>query len=168
MARGIWGDMPRFHDTYFNKINGVYFTGDGAKIDEDGDFIISGRIDDVINVAGHRLGTAEVESALVAHESVAEAAVVGIPDDIVGQIPVAFVVLRHGFKESPALALTLRDHVKTIIGSFAKPKEIHFEAVLPKTRSGKIMRRLLRARARGEAITTDLSTLDDATFKAMP
>lgn len=164
MARGIWGDAQRFHDTYFDKIPGVYFTGDGARIDEDGDFVISGRIDDVINVAGHRLGTAEIESALVSHPTVAEAAVVGISDPLTGQQPVAFVVLRNGHGVTSGLTSILREHVKQTIGSFARPAHIYFETVLPKTRSGKIMRRLLRARAAGEEITADTSTLDDATF----
>jgi acetyl-CoA synthetase len=131
MARGIWGDQQRFVTTYFSKIAGVYFTGDGAKIDQDGDFIISGRIDDVINVAGHRLGTAEVESALVAHKSVAEAAVVGIADEITGQQLVAFVVLRKNFLSSSELAAELREHVKKLIGSFARPAHIYFETDLP-------------------------------------
>ena len=165
LARGIWGDSERFFSTYFDKIAGVYFTGDGAKIDDDGDFIISGRIDDVINVAGHRLGTAEIESALVAYPAVAEAGVVGVADVITGQTPVAFVVLRKGFVASQELSAELRDHVKASIGSFARPSQIHFEVVLPKTRSGKIMRRLLRARAAGEEITADISTLDEATMK---
>lgn len=163
LARGIWGDQERFLDTYFKKMKGVYFTGDGAKIDAEGDFIISGRIDDVVNISGHRLGTAEIESALVAHTSVAEAAVVGIPDEITGQRLVAFVLLMNGVLPSEKLADILKNHVKTSIGSFARPAQIYFERVLPKTRSGKIMRRLLRARALGETVTADLSTLDEAT-----
>lgn len=162
LARGIWGDMERFYETYFNKIPGVYFTGDGAKMDADGDFIISGRIDDVINVAGHRLGTAEIESALVSHSSVAEAAVVGIPDEITFEAPVAFVILKNGINPQEQLVGILKEHVKACIGSFAKPAEIHFKKSLPKTRSGKIMRRLLRAMAKGEKIESDISTLDDA------
>jgi acetyl-CoA synthetase len=161
LARGIWGDEPRFIDTYFAKMPGVYFTGDGARVDHDGDFFISGRIDDVVNVAGHRLGTAEVESALVAHEAVAEAAVVGVPDEVLGQKLVAFVTLRSGFSASEQLSLALKEQVKTIIGSFAKPALVNFVSVLPKTRSGKIMRRLLRSLAAGEEITTDISTLED-------
>ncbi|HXW52735.1 MAG TPA: acetate--CoA ligase, partial [Myxococcota bacterium] len=163
LARGIWGDQERFFDTYFRKFSDVYFTGDGAKIDGDGDFFISGRIDDVVNVAGHRLGTAEVESALVAHVSVAEAAVVGVRDEVTGQKLVAFVVLINGFTASSDLSEQLRDHVKTMIGSFAKPAAVHFATTLPKTRSGKIMRRLLRAKVSGQAVTTDVSTLDDTT-----
>jgi len=161
LARGIWGDPDRFLDTYFAKIEGSYFTGDGAKVDADGDFFISGRIDDVVNVSGHRLGTAEVESALVAHESVAEAAVVGIKDRISGQKLAAFVTLRVGFSPSDMLAEQLKDQVKQIIGSFAKPAVVTFVPLLPKTRSGKIMRRLLRALAEGEKITADISTLED-------
>lgn len=163
LARGIWGDNDRFLDTYFKKMPGYYFTGDGAKVDDDGDFIISGRIDDVVNVSGHRLGTAEIESALVSHESVAEAAVVGVPDELTGQSLHAFVLLMHGAHPSEHLDEELKNHVKNIIGSFAKPQKIYFERVLPKTRSGKIMRRLLRAKATGEAITADISTLDEAT-----
>ena len=161
LARGIWKDPDRFYETYFAKMPGVYFTGDGAKRDNDGDFFISGRIDDVVNVAGHRLGTAEIESALVAHESVAEAAAVGISDEISGQKLVAFVTLRTGYIASEELGAELKDQVKNIIGSFAKPATINFVASLPKTRSGKIMRRLLRALAAGEKITADISTLED-------
>lgn len=160
MARGIWGDQERFIDTYFNKIAGVYFTGDGAKVDNDGDFFISGRVDDVVNISGHRLGTAEVESALVAHNSVAEAAVVGIPDKLTGHQLVAFVTLMKSFQASDELASELKEHVKMAIGSFARPSTIYFEQSLPKTRSGKIMRRLLRARAAGEEILSDISTLE--------
>jgi acetyl-CoA synthetase len=167
MARGIWGDQEKFLDTYFKKMPGFYFTGDGAKIDDDGDFFISGRIDDVVNVAGHRLGTAEIESALVSHEAVAEAAAVGIADPLCGQRLVAFVQLMQGFSPSESLEEKLKAHVKDVIGSFAKPSAIHFELSLPKTRSGKIMRRLLRAKASGESIQSDISTLDDATI-ALP
>lgn len=161
MARGIWGDQKRFIDTYFSQVPGAYFTGDGAKIDEAGDFTISGRIDDVVNVSGHRLGTAEIESALVAHESVAEAAVVGIPDPLTGQRLCAFVVLMHDVEGNENLSEQLKDHVKKQIGSFARPSTITFQKGLPKTRSGKIMRRLLRSVAQGERITSDTSTLED-------
>jgi acetyl-CoA synthetase len=160
MARGIWGDQSRFIETYFKKIPDVYFTGDGAKIDQDGDFFISGRIDDVVNVSGHRLGTAEIESALVSHPTVAEAAVVGVPDELSGQQLVAFVTLMKGIGPTTELAMQLKDHVKVVIGSFARPSAIYFEESLPKTRSGKIMRRLLRAKASGEEILSDISTLD--------
>lgn len=165
MARGIWGDEERFQKTYFEKFPGYYFTGDQAHRDSDGDFSISGRIDDVVNVSGHRLGTAEVESALVSHPAVAEAAVVGALDEVTGQRLVAFVLLMSGIDESPSLSSDLKAHVAGIIGSFAKPSEIHFERVLPKTRSGKIMRRLLRAKARGQKETSDLSTLDDSSVE---
>lgn len=161
LALGIFGDEQKFLDTYFNKIPGTYFTGDAAQIDDDGDFIINGRIDDVINVSGHRLGSAEIESALVAHPSVAEAAVVGAKDDITGQKLVAFITLMPDIKESEHLITLLKDHVKEHIGSFARPAEIYVTNNLPKTRSGKIMRRLLRAKAMNEDILTDISTLDD-------
>jgi acetyl-CoA synthetase len=164
LARGIWGDQERFLHTYFSTLPNVYFTGDGALKDADGDFFINGRIDDVINVAGHRLGSAEIESALVAHEAVAEAAVVGIPDELSGQKLVAFVTLKTAFMPSELVADDLKNHVKLVIGSFAKPAVINFVKNLPKTRSGKIMRRLLRARAAGEAITSDISTLEDQSF----
>lgn len=162
LARGIWGDDQRFYDTYFKKMPGYYFTGDGATMDADGDLTITGRIDDVVNISGHRLGTAEVESALVSHQSVAEAAVVGVPDAISGQKLIAFVTLRQGVGGSPSLIEELKNQVKKSIGSFARPGEINFMPALPKTRSGKIMRRLLRSKACGEKITTDISTLEDA------
>lgn len=162
MARGIWGDQERFFDTYFKRFPACYFTGDGAKVDEEGDFTISGRIDDVVNVSGHRLGTAEIESALVSHKSVAEAAVIGIPDEVTGQRLVAFVLLKNGRIASDDLNQELKEHVKNSIGSFAKPAVINFPTTLPKTRSGKIMRRLLRAKAMGETVT-DTSTLDEST-----
>ena len=161
LARGIWGDNDRFFETYFSKIPGAYFTGDGAHRDSDGDIHISGRIDDVVNISGHRLGTAEVESALVAHDTVAEAAVVGIHDDITGQKIVAFVTLMPQQCPSDTLEETLKVQVKNTIGSFARPVKIYFSASLPKTRSGKIMRRLLRSIANGEKITADISTLED-------
>lgn len=161
LARGIWGDQERFLQTYFEKIPGVYFTGDGAHVDTEHDVHISGRIDDVVNISGHRLGTAEVESALVAHEAVAEAAVVGIHDDITGQRLVAFVTVMPHATPSPQLEELLKEQVKQCIGSFARPSAIHFSPMLPKTRSGKIMRRLLRSLASGEKITTDISTLED-------
>jgi len=142
-------------------VKGCYFTGDGARRDKDGYFWIVGRIDDVLNVAGHRLGTAEVESALVSHESVAEAAVVGRPDEIKGQGVVAFVTLRATHQPSKDLAEALRRHVAKAIGAIAKPDEIRFAEGLPKTRSGKIMRRLLKEVACGSVITGDTSTLED-------
>jgi len=164
LARGIWEDQRRYFENYFEKLPGVYFTGDGAKLDEDGDFFISGRIDDVVNVSGHRLGTAEIESALVSHESVAEAAVVGINDDITGQRLIAFVTLVNDTKPSEDLLNQIKDHVKHSIGSFARPAVINFSTALPKTRSGKIMRRLLRSLASGEKVNSDISSLEDQTF----
>ena len=161
MLRTIYGDKPRYRKEYWSEVKGCYFTGDGARRDKDGYFWIVGRIDDVLNVAGHRLGTAEVESALVSHHDVAEAAVVGRPDDIKGQAVVAFVTLRSGHKASNELAEALRRHVAHSIGAIAKPDDIRFTEVLPKTRSGKIMRRLLKQVAAGTAITGDTTTLED-------
>lgn len=161
MARTIYGDHERYKKQYWSEIPGVYFTGDGARCDEDGYFWIMGRIDDVINVSGHRIGTMEVESALVSHESVAEAAVVGRPDEIKGQGIVAFVTLAGGFSVTPNLKTELKDHVGRAIGGFAKPDEIRFTDTLPKTRSGKIMRRLLKAQELGLPVG-DLSTLEGA------
>lgn len=161
MLRTIYGDKPRYKKQYWSEVKGCYFTGDGARRDKDGYFWIVGRIDDVLNVAGHRLGTAEVESALVGHESVAEAAVVGRPDEIKGQGVVAFVVLREGHASSKDLAEKLRRHVGNVIGPIAKPDEIRFAEALPKTRSGKIMRRLLKQIAAGGDITGDTTTLED-------
>ncbi len=167
MARTIWGDPERYKTSYFPEELGgkLYLAGDGAVRDkETGYFTIMGRIDDVLNVSGHRLGTMEIESALVAHELVAEAAVVGRPDETTGESVVAFVVLkgdRPSGEEAAKLAKTLRDWVGKEIGPIAKPKEIRFGDNLPKTRSGKIMRRLLRSLAKGEAITQDISTLEN-------
>ncbi|WP_345797324.1 acetate--CoA ligase [Castellaniella sp. MT123] len=165
MIRTIWGDPERFKKTYFpSELKGYYLAGDGAQRDKDGYFWIMGRIDDVLNVSGHRLGTMEVESALVAHELVAEAAVVGRPDDTTGEAVVAFVVLNGPLPqgdEAAAMAKLLRDWVAKEIGPIAKPREIRFGENLPKTRSGKIMRRLLRVVAKGEPITQDVSTLEN-------
>ncbi|HKT09697.1 MAG TPA: acetate--CoA ligase [Gemmatimonadaceae bacterium] len=163
MLRTIWGDPDRYVQTYFSKWPGrpdLYFPGDGAKRDEDGYFWILGRVDDVLNVAGHRIGTMEVESALVSHPAVAESAVVGRQHDLKGQALAAFVTLREGFKSSPQLRDELRDHVADKIGALAKPDDILFSADLPKTRSGKIMRRLLRDIAEGRALG-DTTTLAD-------
>jgi acetyl-CoA synthetase len=163
MLRTIWGDPDRYVQTYFSKWPGrpdLYFPGDGAKRDEDGYYVILGRVDDVLNVAGHRIGTMEVESALVSHPAVAESAVVGRQHDLKGQALAAFVTLREGFKSSPALRDELRDHVAEKIGALAKPDDILFSADLPKTRSGKIMRRLLRDIAEGRALG-DTTTLAD-------
>jgi acetyl-CoA synthetase len=161
MLRTIYGDKPRYKKQYWSEVKGVYFTGDGARRDKDGYFWIVGRIDDVLNVAGHRLGTAEVESALVGHPSVAEAAVVGRPDEIKGQGVVAFVTLREGHSASKELSSEIRNHVGKAIGPIAKPDEIRFTEALPKTRSGKIMRRLLKQIAAGVQITGDTTTLED-------
>jgi len=161
MMRTIYGDPERFKKQYFSEIPDVYFTGDGARRDEDGYFWIMGRIDDVINVSGHRIGTMEVESALVSHVTVAEAAVVGRPDDLKGQGIVAFVSLAGGHTPHPGLKDELKLHVGKAIGSFAKPDEIRFTDALPKTRSGKIMRRLLRDLASGTATMGDTTTLED-------
>jgi acetyl-CoA synthetase len=144
MLRSIYGDDERYVSTYWSRYPGVYFPGDGAKIDEDGYLWILGRVDDVMNISGHRISTMEVESALVSHDAVAEAAVVGATDDLTGQAIAAFVTLRSGFVESDELNEELRAHVATKIGAIAKPKSIVFTPDLPKTRSGKIMRRLLR------------------------
>ncbi len=166
MARTIWGDDARFKETYFGQFKGkAYLAGDNARRDEDGYFWIMGRVDDVLNVSGHRLGTMEIESALVAHPRIAEAAVVGMPHDIKGEAIMAFVILKgarplHG--SDPALMQELRDWVAHQIGPIAKPDEIRFADNLPKTRSGKIMRRLLRQIAKGEDITQDTSTLENA------
>ncbi|HSC30238.1 MAG TPA: acetate--CoA ligase [Gemmatimonadaceae bacterium] len=163
MLRTIWGDPDRYVQTYFSKWPGrpdLYFPGDGAKRDEDGYYWILGRVDDVLNVAGHRIGTMEVESALVSHPAVAESAVVGRHHDLKGQALAAFVTLREGFKASPELRDELRDHVADKIGALAKPDDILFSADLPKTRSGKIMRRLLRDIAEGRALG-DMTTLAD-------
>ena len=161
MLRSIYGDAERYAKTYWSEVPGTYFTGDGAKKDKDGYFWISGRMDDVLNVSGHRLGTAEVESALVTHPAVAEAAVVGRPDDLKGQAIVAFVTLKTGQKSGPELVRALRDTVSREIGPIAKPDQIRFTDSLPKTRSGKIMRRLLKEVAAGGAVKGDVTTLED-------
>jgi acetyl-CoA synthetase len=161
MLRGIYGDMERYERQYWSRWRpDIYFTGDGAKRDEDGNLWLLGRVDDVLNVAGHRIGTMEVESALVDHPSVAEAAVVGRTHDIKGQAVAAFVTLREGAAGSPELSDELRGHVARKIGAIAKPDDVIFAADLPKTRSGKIMRRLLRDIAEGRALG-DVTTLAD-------
>ncbi|MGF1633827.1 MAG: acetate--CoA ligase [Phycisphaerae bacterium] len=161
MLRGILGDRDRFIRTYWSEIEGVYFTGDGARRDEDGYFWIMGRIDDVLNVSGHRLGTAEIESALVAHEAVAEAAVVGVPHEVKGQGVAAFVTLKGGFKPTDELKASLIAKVASDIGALAKPDQIRFTEALPKTRSGKIMRRILKEVAAGTEVKGDITTLED-------
>jgi acetyl-CoA synthetase len=161
MLRTIYGDDARYRDQYWSQIDGVYFAGDGARKDKDGYFWIMGRIDDVINVAGHRLGTAEIESALVSHEAVAEAAVVAKPDDLKGSAIVAFVTLEGGRIPTDALREELRRHVAKEIGALARPDDLRFADALPKTRSGKIMRRLLREIATGGDVAGDVTTLED-------
>jgi len=162
MLRGIYGDPERYQQTYWSRFPGMYFTGDGAKRDEDGYFWLLGRVDDVMNVAGHRISTTEVESALVDDQSVAEAAVVGVKDEISGQAIFAFVILKEGQEATDALGVQLREHVAYVIGPIARPKHLMFVPDLPKTRSGKIMRRLLRDIAEGRTLG-DTTTLADAT-----
>jgi acetyl-CoA synthetase len=161
MLRTIWGDDERYKEQYWSQIEGIYFAGDGARRDPDGYFWIMGRIDDVINVSGHRLGTAEIESALVSHKAVAEAAVVPRPDELKGSAIVAFVTLEGTQTPSPELNQELRDHVVKEIGALARPDEIRFSDALPKTRSGKIMRRLLREIATSGSVAGDVTTLED-------
>ena len=161
MARTIYNDEERYAQAYWSEIPGSYFTGDGARCDEDGYYWIMGRVDDVINVSGHRLGTMEIESALVAHPKVAEAAVVGRPDDMKGQAIAAFVTLETGAQPSPELKEELRKWVAKEIGALARPDDLKFTEVLPKTRSGKIMRRLLRELATSGEIKGDTTTLED-------
>ena len=161
MLRGLWGDPQRYKEVYWTEVKGSYFTGDGCRQDKDGYFWIVGRIDDVLNVAGHRIGTAEVEGALVSNQKVAEAAVVGRPDELKGQALVAFVILKTGVKATPELREELRQHVGKEIGPVAKPDDIRFAEALPKTRSGKIIRRLLKQIASGIEIKGDTTTLED-------
>ncbi len=160
MLRGIYGDPDRYRTQYWARFPGVYFTGDGAKRDEDGDFWLLGRVDDVINVAGHRIGTYEVESALVDNPAVAEAAVIGVTHEVKGQAIAAFVTLREGHSAGPEMVEVLKAHVTKKIGALARPEQILFTAELPKTRSGKIMRRLLRDVAEGRVLG-DTTTLAD-------
>jgi acetyl-CoA synthetase len=162
MLRGIWGDPQRYRDTYWSRFEGVYFAGDGAKKDEEGNIWLLGRVDDVMNVSGHRLSTTEIESALVSHPAVAEAAVVGASDEMTGQAVAAFVILREGADTSGDIITALRNHVAKEIGPIAKPKSIMLVKELPKTRSGKIMRRLLRDVAEKREIG-DVTTLADST-----
>jgi len=162
MMRTMWGDHERFVDTYFTMYNDIYFAGDGCRIDEDGDYWLMGRIDDVVNVSGHRIGTAEVESALVSHDAVAEAAVTPMPHEIKGQALYAFVTLRQGVDESDELKKELVKHVRKEIGPIATPEAIQFAPSLPKTRSGKIMRRILRKIAEKNTDNLgDITTLAD-------
>jgi acetyl-CoA synthetase len=166
MLRGIWGDRERYVETYWSRFEGMYFAGDGAKKDEDGDIWLLGRVDDVMNVSGHRLSTTEIESALVSHPKVAEAAVVGATDETTGQAPCAFVILRadadQDEADDSAIIAELRNHVAKEIGPIAKPRQIMVVPELPKTRSGKIMRRLLRDVAENRVVG-DVTTLADST-----
>ena len=164
MMRTMWGDHDRFIDTYFMMYNDIYFTGDGCRLDRDGDYWLMGRIDDVVNVSGHRIGTAEVESALVSHEKVAEAAVVPVPHEIKGQALYAYVTLKEGVHESEELKKELAQHVRKEIGAIAVPEAVQFAPALPKTRSGKIMRRILRKIAEKDTGNLgDITTLADPT-----
>jgi acetyl-CoA synthetase len=166
MLRGVYGDPQRYRKQYWSEIPGVYFTGDGARRDNDGYFWIMGRVDDVIKVSGHRMGTAEIESSLVSHPSVAEAAVVGYPDEMTGEAIAAFVTLRTGHPADESVEAELKAHVAKLIGPIAKPKQIRFTDALPKTRSGKIMRRLLRELASKGKVEGDTTTLEDFTVIA--
>jgi acetyl-CoA synthetase len=173
MLRTLYGDDERYKQTYWSEVAGCYFTGDGARRDEQGNYWILGRVDDVLNVAGHRLSTMEIESALVSHPKVAEAAVVGKPDELRGQAIAAFVTLDASYVPkandpagAEALRQELRAHVVKEIGALARPDDIRFTDSLPKTRSGKIMRRLLRDVAAGRASTGDTSTLEDLSVLA--
>ncbi len=161
MLRGIYGDEQRYRDTYWSTVKGCYFAGDSARRDADGYFWVMGRMDDVLNVSGHRLGTAEVESALVQHDAVAEAAVVGRPDDIKGQAVVAFVTLKASSNAGDEIKAELREYVSKVIGPIAKPDDVRLADALPKTRSGKIMRRLLKEIAAGKQPEGDTTTLED-------
>jgi acetyl-CoA synthetase len=167
MLRGIWGDPDRFVKQYWSKYDNIYFTGDGAKRDEDGYFWLLGRVDDVMNVSGHRVSTMEVESALVDNKSVAEAAVIGKPHEIKGQAIAAFVTIKTGVDGTPALMDELKQHVSKKIGALARPDDIIFSAELPKTRSGKIMRRLLRDIAEGRALGDTTTLADPAVVSAL-
>src|SRR5262249_2368969 len=166
MLRTIYGDDERYRQQYWSQVPHAYFTADGARRDEDGYFWIMGRVDDVLNVSGHRLSTMEVESALVHHDKVAEAAVVGRPDEIKGEGIACFVTLVKGTEPSEELKKELREHVVKEIGALARPDEIRFTEALPKTRSGKGMRRLLRDIASGKQTPGDTTTLEDYTVLA--
>jgi acetyl-CoA synthetase len=164
MSRSLYGNHERFQQTYFSTYKGYYFTGDGCKRDDDGYYRITGRVDDVINVSGHRIGTGELEDAINEHDFVIESAVVGYPHDIKGQGIYAFVISDKHINDHAALQKEIRDHVSKIVGPFAKPDKIQVVAALPKTRSGKIMRRILRKIAEGDFTSLgDTSTLLDPT-----
>jgi len=161
MMRTVYGDHERFKETYWSRFPGMYAAGDGARIDEDGDIWLMGRIDDIVNVSGHRLGTAEIESALVSHPTVAEAAVVPFPHEVKGQALYCFVTPNKGVEKTDELLVELRNHVGKEIGPIAKPDKIQFADALPKTRSGKIMRRILKAIAEGKDDVGNTTTLAD-------
>ena len=161
MLRSIWGDPERYQDQYWSRFPGYYFTGDAARRDKDGYFWVLGRVDDVMNVSGHRLSTMEIESALVKHPAVAEAAVVGKPHEITGQAICCFVTLKKSAANVDTLGKELRQWVAHEIGAFARPEEIRFTDSLPKTRSGKIMRRLLREIVTSNTVAGDVTTLED-------
>jgi acetyl-CoA synthetase len=162
MFRTLWKDPDRYKENYWTKIPGIYFTGDAARRDSDGYYWVLGRVDDVMNVSGHRLSTMELESALVRHPAVAEAAVVGKPHEVTGQAVAAFVTLKHGVEhDKDVIAEELKKWVAKEIGSFARPEQIRITDSLPKTRSGKIMRRLLREIVMGNMPTGDVTTLED-------
>jgi acetyl-CoA synthetase len=161
MLLTLWGDDEKYRNVYWSKYENCYYSGDYALRDGDGYIWLLGRADDVLKVAGHRIGTAELESCIVSHQSVAESAACGIPDDIKGEVIIAFVVLKNGLKiDSDILEKELSDKIRSEIGAIATPKQIYFVTKLPKTRSGKIMRRLLKAIGTGDAVG-DLSTLED-------
>jgi acetyl-CoA synthetase len=165
MLRGIWGDPDRFRDTYWSRFEGRYFAGDGAKRDADGYFWLLGRVDDVINVAGHRIGTREIEEAVQAHSGIAEVAVVGVRDDVKGQVPIAFAVARDASRVTDdagrdALAREVQQTVDRELGAIARPARVHFVALLPKTRSGKLLRRSIQALAEARD-PGDLTTIED-------
>ena len=160
MLRGVWGDDERYKEVYWSKVPGKYLAGDNCRCDEDGYYWIMGRIDDVLNVSGHRLSTIEIESALVSHPKVAEAAAVGRPDELKGEAVAVFVTLREAVP-SEALRKELQQHVRKEIGALAQPDDIRFTGALPKTRSGKIMRRLLKDIAAGKETVGDTTTLED-------
>jgi acetyl-CoA synthetase len=166
MLRGIWGDPERYKETYWSRFPGIYFAGDGAKKDEDGNIWLLGRVDDVMNISGHRLSTTEIESALVSHPKVAEAAVVGASDEMTGQAVCAFVILRSNADEGDDIVAELRNHVAKEIGPIAKPRQIMIVNELPKTRSGKIMRRLLKDVAENREVG-DVTTLADSNVMSL-
>ncbi|HIY65513.1 MAG TPA: AMP-binding protein, partial [Candidatus Agrococcus pullicola] len=170
MLRTIWGDDKRYRETYWEKFGDKYFAGDGARIDDNGDIWLLGRVDDVMNVSGHRLSTAEIESSLVAHEATAEAAVVGASDATTGQAVVAFVILKSRFEETKSVEeaeAILRKHVADDIGAIARPRQVFIVPDLPKTRSGKIMRRLLRDLAEGREVGDTTTLADGSVVKAI-